>query len=74
MRRPTPPRETLKPWFDRASTAPEVLVAFPPKHDMIPALPDEPGFAGALNLVNHGTGEAILILLSGRPPSKRKDR
>jgi hypothetical protein len=28
-----PPRETLKPWFDRASTAPEVLVAFPPKGD-----------------------------------------
>ena len=31
--------------------------------ELIPALDDEPGFAGALNLVNHGTGEAILILL-----------
>jgi hypothetical protein len=31
--------------------------------ELIPVLHHQPGFAGALNLVNPRTGEAILILL-----------
>jgi hypothetical protein len=31
--------------------------------DMVPALQDEPGFAGALNLVDRETGNAIMIIL-----------
>jgi len=31
--------------------------------ELIPALHDEPGFAGALSLVNLRTGEAIMIVL-----------
>jgi len=31
--------------------------------EMIPALRAEPGFAGALNLVNRTNGEAIMVIL-----------
>jgi hypothetical protein len=31
--------------------------------EVFPALREEPGFAGALSLVNSGTGEAVIILL-----------
>ena len=31
--------------------------------EMIPALRDEPGFAGALNVVNRDGGEAMMIVL-----------
>ena len=30
---------------------------------MVPALEDEPGFAGALNLVDRGSGNALMIIL-----------
>jgi hypothetical protein len=32
-------------------------------HEMLPALLREPGFAGALNLVDPGSGNAMMILL-----------
>jgi hypothetical protein len=32
-------------------------------HEMLPALLREPGFSGALNLVEPGTGDAMTILL-----------
>jgi hypothetical protein len=31
--------------------------------EMVPALEDEPGFAGALNLVDRDSGEAMMIVL-----------
>lgn len=31
--------------------------------EMVPALQDEPGFAGALNLVDRGSGNAMMIVL-----------
>jgi hypothetical protein len=31
--------------------------------EMIPALNEEPGFAGALNLVDRGSGDALMIVL-----------
>jgi len=31
--------------------------------EMIPALAEEPGFAGALNLVNRDSGDAMMIVL-----------
>jgi len=31
--------------------------------ELVPALHDEPGFAGALNLVDRGTGNALMIIL-----------
>ena len=31
--------------------------------DMVPALQDEPGFAGALNLVDRTSGNALMIIL-----------
>jgi hypothetical protein len=31
--------------------------------DLVPALKDEPGFSGALNLVDRGTGNALMLIL-----------
>ena len=31
--------------------------------DMVPALHEEPGFAGALNLVDRGSGNALMLIL-----------
>jgi hypothetical protein len=31
--------------------------------EMLPALHDEPGFAGALNLVDRGSGDALMVIM-----------
>ena len=40
--------------------------------EMVPALNDEAGFAGALNLVDRDTGEAMMIVLWETEPQARR--
>ena len=39
---------------------------------MLPALRAEPGFAGALNLVDRGSGDALMIILWDSEPQARR--
>jgi len=41
-------------------------------HEMVPALEAEPGFAGALNLVDRDSGEAMMIILWDSEPQARR--
>ena len=40
--------------------------------EMVPALGEEPGFAGALNLVDRDSGEAMMIILWNSEPQARR--
>ena len=40
--------------------------------EMVPALQDEPGFAGALNLVDRDSGDAMMIILWDSEPQARR--
>jgi hypothetical protein len=40
--------------------------------EMIPALTDEPGYAGAMNLVDRNTGHALMIVLWEREEQARR--
>ena len=40
--------------------------------EMVPALAAEPGFAGALNLVDRGSGDAMMIILWDSEPQARR--
>jgi hypothetical protein len=40
--------------------------------ELFPALQDEPGFVGALNLVNPGTGDAMMIVLWRSPEQAQR--
>ena len=40
--------------------------------EMVPALEAEPGFAGALNLVDRDSGEAMMIILWNSEPQARR--
>jgi len=40
--------------------------------EMIPALHDEPGFAGALNIVDRDTGNAMMIILWDQEDEARR--
>ena len=40
--------------------------------EMVPALEAEPGFAGALNLVDRDSGEAMMIILWDSEPQARR--
>jgi hypothetical protein len=40
--------------------------------EMVPALKDEPGFAGALNLVDRDNGDAMMIILWESEPQARR--
>ena len=40
--------------------------------EMIPALRDEPGFAGALNVVDRDSGDAMMIVLWESEPQARR--
>ncbi len=40
--------------------------------EMVPALEAEPGFAGALNLVDRESGEAMMIILWDSEPQARR--
>jgi len=40
--------------------------------EMVPALKDEPGFAGALNLVDRDSGNAMMIVLWESEPQARR--
>src|SRR4051794_21767100 len=55
---PPPPRRTD---MDRIVT-----------DEMVPALKDEPGFAGALNLVDRDSGNAMMIVLWESEPQARR--
>ncbi len=51
----------LRPEMDRIVT-----------DEMIPALHDEPGFAGALNIVDRDTGNAMMIILWDQEDEARR--